>query len=299
MNLDLYHPKQWGSWLLLLLLRVVTLLPFTLQIRLGKALGQIGYRLLKRRAHIARTNLSLAFSERSNKEIERLVRQHFESLGSSFFEATLGWWGSKRQLQCKMDVEGLEHLDQALQQGKGVVLFSAHFTTLDLSGIMLATLRPIHAVYRPNENPVFDRTIRQGRERLLQSTIPRDNIRQMIRLLKGNGVVWYAMDQNFGHKGSVYADFFGIPAATNTATSRLVKMTGATGIPFFAHRRDGRYRLQLLPAVEMDGSDPQQETDHLNQLIEKAVCAAPAQYLWIHRRYKDRPDGRHGSLYST
>ena len=211
----------------------------------------------------------------------------------SLFESALGWWGSRKKLESLMEITGLEHLDHALERGNGVLLFSAHFTTLDLSGIMLATQRPIHAVYRPNENPVVDRMIKKGRERLLVSTIPRDNIRQMVKKLKNGEIVWYAMDQNFGHKGSVFSNFFGTPAATNTATSRLSRMTGAAVIPFFAHRqgKDG-YVLNLLAPVAMDGTQPQRETDRLNQLIEKAVQQSPEQYLWIHRRYKDRPDNR-------
>ena len=293
MSNNLYHPIYWVTWLLILLLRLLTLLPYRGQLSIVKWLGRIGARTLGRRREIAQINLRLAFPELSNQQTDRLLLQHFESLGMSLFESALGWWGSRKKLESLMEITGLEHLDHALERGNGVLLFSAHFTTLDLSGIMLATQRPIHAVYRPNENPVVDRMIKQGRERLLVSTIPRDNIRQMVKKLKNGEIVWYAMDQNFGHKGSVFSNFFGTPAATNTATSRLSRMTGAAVIPFFAHRqgKDG-YVLNLLAPVAMDGTQPQRETDRLNQLIEKAVQQTPEQYLWIHRRYKDRPDNR-------
>lgn len=293
MSNNLYHPRYWVTWLLILLLRLLTLLPYRGQLSIGKWLGRIGVRTLGRRREIAQINLRLAFPELSNQQTDRLLLQHFESLGMSLFESALGWWGSRKKLESLMEITGLEHLDHALERGNGVLLFSAHFTTLDLSGIMLATQRPIHAVYRPNENPVVDRMIKKGRERLLVSTIPRDNIRQMVKKLKNGEIVWYAMDQNFGHKGSVFSNFFETPAATNTATSRLARMTGAAVIPFFAHRqgKDG-YVLNLLAPVAMDGTQPQRETDRLNQLIEKAVQQTPEQYLWIHRRYKDRPDNR-------
>jgi len=294
MSIDLYHPRYWPTWFLLLLLKLLTFLPFKVQLIVGRGLGDLGLWTLERRQRIARINLGLAFPDLSSQQIDQLLRNHFESLGMSLFESALGWWGSRKKLESLMRITGLEHLDRALKAGNGVLLFSAHFTTLDLSGIMLATQRPIHAVYRPNENPVIDRIIKRGRERLLISTIPRDNIRQMIKKLKNNEIVWFAMDQNFGHKGSLFSNFFGIPAATNTATSRLVKMTGATVIPFFAHRqKDGDgYELNLLPPLAMNGAHPQEETDQLNQLIEEAVQQTPEQYLWIHRRYKDRPDNQ-------
>jgi KDO2-lipid IV(A) lauroyltransferase len=129
--------------------------------------------------------------------------------------------------------------------------------------------------------------------RNLESLITQTNIREMVRVLKSGGAVEYAMDQNFGHRGGIFSNFFNIPAATNSATSRLVKMTGATVIPFFATRcEDGSfYKLTLQPPVEMDGKEIQNETDQLNQLIEQAVRKAPEQYLWVHQRFKDRPNG--------
>ncbi|MBT4132650.1 MAG: LpxL/LpxP family Kdo(2)-lipid IV(A) lauroyl/palmitoleoyl acyltransferase [Candidatus Marinimicrobia bacterium] len=290
----IYHPRHWKTWLLFLPLRLLSRLPFQLQLSIGRRLGQWGLPLLTRRREIARINLKLCFPTYSEQQINQLLLQHFKSLGMYLFESTLGWWGARKKLEPLISISGLEHLDQALQRGKGVLLFSAHFTTLDLSGIMLATRRPIHAVYRPNENPIIDHIIKSGRERTLASTIPRDNIRQMVKLLKNGEVVWYAMDQNFSHKGMVFSNFFEIPAATNTATSRLVKLTGAAVIPFFAYRKKDQsgYELKLLPPLEIDGNHTQSETDQLNQLIEEAIQYSPEQYLWIHRRFKDRPDNQ-------
>jgi len=289
-----FHPRYWHIWFLLLIFKLLTTLPFQTQLLIGRKLGHFALHLLKKRRNIAQINLKLAFPNKTEEQIQQLLTKHFESLGMSLFESTLGWWGNRKTLERLMKISGLEHLDQALAKGNGVLLFSAHFTTLDLSGIMLATQRPVHAVYRPNKNPIINQTIQQGRERILTSTIPKTNIREMIKMLRGNGIVWYAMDQNFDHKGSIFSDFFGIPAATNTATSRLVKMTGATIIPFFAYRVDNgtRYQLNLLPPVTMDGTHIHEETDRLNQLIETVVRENPEQYLWIHRRFKSRPDNQ-------
>ncbi|MBT3347975.1 MAG: LpxL/LpxP family Kdo(2)-lipid IV(A) lauroyl/palmitoleoyl acyltransferase [Thiotrichales bacterium] len=289
----LYHPKHWLSWLMILILRTITLLPFKAQVRLGKLFGRYGLWQLKRRRDIARINLRLVFPDKGETEIEELLKLHFESLGVSIFESALAWWGSRREIESRMQISGLEHLDRALKSGNGVILFSAHFTNVDLSGIMLALMRPIHVVYRPDNSPVLNHIIEKGRMRNLESLITQTNIREMVRVLKSGGAVEYAMDQNFGHRGGIFSNFFNIPAATNSATSRLVKMTGATVIPFFATRcEDGSfYKLTLQPPVEMDGKEIQNETDQLNQLIEQAVRKAPEQYLWVHQRFKDRPNG--------
>ena len=279
---------------MMLLLRLLSLLPFTTQLMIGRKLGHLGLRLLKRRKNIAQINLKLAFPNLSSNKLDQLLTQHFESLGMAIFESSFAWWGSSNQLKSRMKITGLEYIDRALQDGKGILLFGAHFTTLDLSGSMLATQKQVHAVYRPNENPVFDWFITKGRKHMLSSIIPRDNMRQIINKLKNNEIVWSAMDQNYGHKGSVFSDFFSVPAATNTATSRLVRITGASVIPFFAKRNGNIYELTLMPPVKMDGSDIQAESDHLNHLVEKMVLQAPEQYLWIHRRFKDRPNDEQG-----
>lgn len=290
----LYHPRYWKSWLLILPFKILTLLPLSLQLVIGKKLGALSQHFLTKRREVARTNLKLCFPSYSEQKVEQLLTKHFKSLGMYLFESALGWWGPQKEIQALTSISGLEHLDHALKKGKGVLLFSAHFTTLDLSGIMLSIQRPLHAVYRPNKNPVIDHIINQGRKRQLLSTIPKDNIRQMIKKLKNGEIVWYAMDQNFDHKGMLFSTFFNIPAATNTATSRLVKMTGATVIPFFAHRKPDQsgYQLELLPPLNIDGNHTQQETDQLNQLVEEAVRKAPEQYLWVHRRFKTRPDNQ-------
>lgn len=216
-------------------------------------------------------------------------------MGMSFLEVVSGWWLSERRLKNRVQIHGLEHLQTALDQGNGVILLSAHFTCLEIGGRLLSLFAPFHVMYRSHENPVIEFAMRNNRELHFDKAIPRDNVREMIKSLRHGKAVWYASDQNYGHKNSVFADFFGVPAATNTATSRLAKITGATVIPFFPIRNTAGtgYTLQLLPALENFPSDETiSDASRINQLIAEQIRKAPEQYLWVHRRFKDRPEGQ-------
>jgi len=293
-------PKYWPSWAALGLLHSTVWLPHGFRMTLGAALGRLYLRMGERRRRIAETNLGLCFPELSAEERDRLLQQHFESLGKGLMELAMAWWASDRRCLKGARIEGREHLSRALHTGRGVILFSAHFTTLELGGRLLNLLYPelpFHGMYRPNENPVLDRVMHRQRSRRILHPIPRDDVRTMLRSLKKGEVVWYASDQNYGHKNSVFAGFFGIPAATNTAVSRLAKRGDAVLLPFFPYRLadDSGYVIEISAPLEgFPSADPRQDAIRLNRIIEGWARRAPAQYFWIHRRFKDRPEGEEG-----
>jgi KDO2-lipid IV(A) lauroyltransferase len=293
-NSSRFHPRYWPTWIGVGLLWLsVKVLPWPVLRFLGRGLGRLLMILVPRRREIARINLDLAFPEKTAEERANLLRQHFEAVGIGLFEMGLGWWGSERFLQAVGHIDGLEHLDAAVAKGKGVILLSAHFTTLEITGHILGVERPLHVLYRRNESPVVEHSLKKGRERHAVSTIHKDDIRGMIRNIKKGNTVWFAFDQNFGGKGGVFSPFFGVPASTNTATSRVAKMTNCAVVPFFAQRKEnGSYHLEILPELQNFPLDSEQaDTNRLNLLIEDAVRKAPEQYLWIHRRYRDTPQG--------
>lgn len=293
MNSIFHNIRLIPSWLAIgLLYLLVKTLPWKLQLTLGRGIGRLLLRLVPRRREIAKINLAIAFPDRSKPEQEQLLRAHFEAIGMGLFELGFGWWGAEKTLKKIGSIEGLEHLDNAVALGKGVILVSAHFTTLEITGHILGLERPLHVLYRRNENPVFERYLKSGRERHAVGTIHRDDIRGMIRLLKQGHTVWFAFDQNYGGKGHVFSPFFGQLAATNTATSRLAKITGAAVVPFFAVRKNnGTYALTIQPALEnFPSKSEEDDTNQLNMKIEEAVKLAPEQYLWVHRRYKQQPN---------
>ena len=193
-------------------------------------------------------------------------------------------------------MQGLDHLHAALAKGRGVILVGAHFTTIEISTRVLGTVVPLNVVFRPTKNALlshimFKSFCRHGKP------IPRDDIRAMVRALRNNEAVWYAPDQSYRNKGAAMVNFFGIPAASNTATSRLARISGAAVMTYFCERLPGNagYRVVIGPPFDnFPGADPVQDVERYNRLLEAQVRRVPEQYLWVHRRFKglsnDYPD---------
>jgi KDO2-lipid IV(A) lauroyltransferase len=283
------------TWVAAGVLWSLTRLPYGAQLRVGRVLGRLLGRLAPQRRHIARTNLALCFPACSESERDRMLDAHLTSLGIALVETALAWWGTSRQLEGLLSIHGLEHLEAALRHGKGAILLSAHFTTLEIGGRLLALHAPFHVLYRSHKNAVIERLQRSARRRHFEKAIARDDLRGMLASLKQNRPVWYAPDQDFGRANSLFVPFFGIPAATLTATSRLARLSGAPVVPFFPRRlpRGRGYELTLLPALQgFPGKDIEQDTRRIMGLIEERVRQQPDQYLWVHRRFKTRPPGQ-------
>ncbi|NOY62224.1 MAG: LpxL/LpxP family Kdo(2)-lipid IV(A) lauroyl/palmitoleoyl acyltransferase [Gammaproteobacteria bacterium] len=288
------QPRYWLIWPLLALARGIARLPYRWQMRLGRALGRLALLFSRRRKRIAIINLDLCLPQLSTRQRKRLLRRHFESFCMGLIEVIISWWVADERLKTLEQIEGLQHLQDAFKKGKGVILLSAHFTSLEIGGRLLARHCPFHVVYRRNENPLIEHFMRRSRDLHFDKAIPRDDIRGMIRSLRENKAVWYAADQNYGRKYSVFAPFFGVQASTHTATSRIAKVSGAPVVPFFTQRRaDGKgYRLILLPPLKnFPSADPLNDTTRINALIEAQVRQVPEQYFWTHRRFKHRPPG--------
>lgn len=294
---QLRTPKYWPLWLGLALWWSAAKLPYPLLLKVGKLLGTLLHRFVPRRRHIAETNIKLCFPEQTPEQQAKLVKESFHSAGISLLETGMCWWSKKERFQPLCHIEGLEHFDAAMAQGKGVLLLSAHVTSLEIGGRLMTLHRPMHAVYKYHRNPLFEAIMRRGRKGYLSSVIERSDIRGMIKRLKAGETCWYALDQDFGRKNAVFAPFFNIPAATLLATSRIARMTGSPVVPFFPLRlADGSgYKLTILPALDnFPSGNDMVDTTRLNQLIEERVKQTPEQYLWQHRRFKTRPPGEAG-----
>src|SRR5262245_9511547 len=286
---SIFAPRYWPTALGLALLRVLEPLPYRGLVALGAAFGTVVRWLPLSFVPIARRNLELCLPELDRKARERLLSAHFRSLGISIFETAMAWWSSDARIRRLAPVEGLEHLERALQGGHGAILLSAHFTSLEIGARALTIAHPVSIMYRPTKNALLGRFLAHNRSRHTRGPNPRDDIRTLVQTLGANEAVWYAPDQSFRKKGAEMVPFFGIPAATNTATSRLAKMTGAQVLPYFPERLPGGrgYRMQILPAFEnFPSADRVADASRFNALIEAHIRQVPAQYLWIHRRFK-------------
>ena len=269
-------------------------LPLPVLHGIGTCIGWVLVHTRNRSRHTSEINISLCFPELSGRDRHRLLDAHFASIGIALVETALGWWGPDRRLGKLATLTGHEHLQAALQQGRGAILLSAHFTTLEIGGRLLSLYTPFHVLYRSHKNPVIETLQRRSRRRRFEKAIPRGDPRAMLASLKQNRPVWYAPDQDHGIENSLFVPFFGIPAATLTATSRLARVSGAPVVPFFQRRLPGArgYELTLLPALEdFPGENIEQDTRCIMKLIETRIRQQPEQYLWVHRRFKTRPPG--------
>lgn len=264
--------------------------------RFGSIIGTSFYWLAGRRRHIAATNLALCFPEWTPEQRASVLRQHFAALGMGLFETASAWWASDEKLRHLSQVQGAEYLQQALDRGKGVIMLTGHFTTLELAARFITWEQSFHAIYRPHKNLLYETWMRQEREnRSRLPPVPHDDLRGLLRALKRGRAIWYAPDQNHGMRNSVFVPFFGIPACTLTATARLAAMSGAAVVPYFPRRLPNNrgYEVVILPALEnFPSADVAADTQQINALFEEYIRRAPEQYLWVHRRFKTRPPGQ-------
>lgn len=288
-------PRHWPTWFGLGLLRISVLLPYPVLLLLGNGLGLLMYVLLPSRRRIARINLRLCFPGLDDAARERLVRATFRSAGISVFENALSWWGSERRLKRLYRIEGLGHYQTAKAQGRGVILLGGHYTTLEISGRFLAFhVADLQPIYKRAHNPLYEAVMVRQRKKLFDDLLQSTDMRTIVRNIKAGKTVWYAPDQDFGRERSVFAPFFGVSTATLTTTARLAKLTGAPIVPFASERLPGTqgYRIILLPALEnFPSGDDLADATQVNTVLEQQVSTMPEQYLWIHRRFKTRPEG--------
>lgn len=295
-RLSLYlGPRHWPTWLGLGLLYLLQRLPYPLMMGLGRGIGALLYELVPSRRRIVDVNLRLCFPDWDEKKRKQVAREHFKNVGCALMESALSWWGSNQRLQGLGHIHGLEHLEAASSEGKGVILLSAHFTCFELGARLLTMQHPFQFLYkRQRKNPLFETVTTRLRLRHFLRAVPHRDLRAMARGLKQGITSWYLPDQDFGRKNSVFADFLGVPTSTVTATSRLVSMTGARVVPYFPLRRDdgAGYDIHILPVLEdFPTADDVADARRINALIEPYIEQAPAQYLWLHKRFKTRPEG--------
>lgn len=292
---SLLAPSQWPAWLGAGVIWLIARLPRPWLMGLGRLLGVLIQRVPSPRRHIAEANIALCFPELSRTEQAELVNAHLRDIGLMMVEFALGWMGSERAMaRMPVTIEGLEHLEAARAQGKGVLLVGGHFSHLELCARLVSQRIRISGMYRRMDSAVFEWVVLRARLDYAEAMFDKDDIRGTVKHLRGGGTLWYAPDQDMRSKDSVFVPFFGVPAATITATHHLARLSGALVIPFYHRRLPGNagYALRLgAPLEHFPSTDPLDDTARVNVCIEDMARAAPEQYLWVHKRFKTRPEG--------
>lgn len=297
---SLLHPRYWFTWFGLGILWLLVQLPYPVLSFLGSAMGTASRRFLKRRAHIADRNIELCFPEMSPAARARLLEQNFHSLGMGLIETGMAWFWSDTRVKKWFDVEGYDNLTRALSAGKGVMVVGIHFMSLELGGRVMGLCRPMMATYRQHNSPLMEWVQTKGRLRSNKAMIDRRNLRGLVQALKSGEAVWFAPDQDYGRKGSVFAPFFSVPdAATTNGTFVLSRLSGSALLTITMVRKPRKQGYRLYISKAMDDypvADELAAACYMNKVIEREILRAPEQYLWVHRRFKTRPVGE-TSLY--
>ncbi len=288
-------PRYWPTWIGIGCMWLVAQLPYTLQIQIGKFIGWLSYHLAAGRRHVCEINLQMCFPDLSDAERHRLVRQTFAANGIGFVEIAIAWFANMERYKHRVEIHGREHLDTALQQGKGVLLLGAHLTCFEMAGALFSQFGEINVTYRANDkNPLFDAIMFNGRRQYYQGVYERKDIRGAMRCLKQNRALWYAPDQDYGAQHSVFVPFFGNLAATITAGSRFAAFNDSVVLCFHYYRKpdNSGYELHFTPPVSNYPSGNDEEDGRIiSKIVEDAIRYRPDQYLWLHKRFKTPPPG--------
>ncbi|WJV52129.1 Kdo(2)-lipid IV(A) acyltransferase [Pectobacteriaceae bacterium CE90] len=299
-NRSLLHPRYWLTWLGIGVLYLIVLLPYPIIYHIGTTLGRLAMRFLKRRVEITHRNLELCFPDMSLEERNVMVKKNFESVGMGIMETGIAWFWPDWRINRWVTVIGIEHMLPLRQEKRGILLIGLHFLTLELGARIFGMQNAGIGVYRPNDNKLLDWLQTWGRMRSNKSMLDRKDLKGMIRALKQGEIIWYAPDHDYGPRSSVFVPLFAVDkAATTVGSYMLARAAKPAVVPFVPRRLPNAngYELIIQPA-ETDIPLENEETTvaWMNSLIEQNILLAPDQYMWLHRRFKTRPEGE-PSLY--
>ncbi|WP_051201937.1 LpxL/LpxP family Kdo(2)-lipid IV(A) lauroyl/palmitoleoyl acyltransferase [Ferrimonas senticii] len=281
-------PKYWPIWLGLGLFRLLSLLPLSLQTKIGAGIGRLLRALLPKRVHTVQRNIERCLPELSAAEQQQLLHANFAEVGMAVFDTCNAWYWSDARIQRHMTVEGFEYIEQLQQQGHGVILLAAHCLMLEPGARIFGQRCQGVGVYRPNKNPLLEFLQVRGRLRSNKGLIPKTDVRAMVKALRQGEVIWYTQDQDAGDRG-IFADFFGIPCSTAPGAPALARLGKAKVVPFFVERKadNSGYRIQIqAPLEQFPSGDEQADVQRGNDVTEQLVRMRPEQYMWLHQRFK-------------
>ena len=291
-NKKFLHPKFYPTWILILLMKISIHLPYKFQIELGKVLGKFLFYVASSRRKIAEKNLSLCFPDKNKLQINFLLKKNFEEIGISFFETANAYFANNQKIEKKLIVKNEKYLQEAIDNDKSIILLASHFLSLMLGSRALLLKYGIANIYRPQNNQLFDEIMRSSFVKNGAVMIKTKDTRSMLKAIKSKTPIWYAPDQDLGPNNSIYAPFFKIQTATVSATARLAQSENTVVLPYHFNRQGGKYIMEFQrPLKPYPTINPLKDASKTNSILEKQILKFPDQYLWVHKRFKTRPDG--------
>ncbi len=289
---DLVRFKYIPTWILLGFIQLAGLIPLRMHRYLGYAAGKLLLVLIPGRRHVCEINLKKCFPEKSEAEIQSILKKAYTMYGMSILQTAFSWTRDSKQLENHFKIEGLDSLVLAQHKGRGVLLLGAHFALLEMAGCLLNRYVQFDMLQRINDNPLLNLYITRARERFVVKLIARHNIRHLIKRLKGGNIVCYFPDQDLDSKDSIFVPFFNIETATITATSKILKLTQSEvfGAYFYYDPVENIFVIQLEP-IPIPTGDQVEDACIYNRWVEERIRRTPEQYFWLHKRFKTRPNG--------
>jgi len=272
-------------------MRIGVFIPFNFQVLIGKTIGKLLYPFMHKLRSTAYSNISHCFPDKKQNQVNLLVKRHFEAIGVSFFETANAYYGSDKKIRKLLTITNENFFHDALKEEGGIILLCSHFMPLMLGSRALLINHTIANIYRPQNNKLFDRIMVKGYKKNGAVMIKSTDTRSIIKAINNSLPIWYAPDQDLGKNNSVFAPFFGIQTATASATARLAKNNNTRVIPYSFIRTKKGYTMSFeKPIANYPSNNPIQDATIVNQILEKQIIKSPEQYLWIHRRFKTRPN---------
>jgi len=296
---SLIHPKYWLTWFFVAIAYLISWLPFPLLRLLGAGLGKLLQVVAKKRLRIAKRNFELSFPDMSEQEQAKLLDENCFSTGMATIETMMGWWWPDWRLRSIGKVEGMEHVEAILAKGKGVLGLAIHNMSLEIGFRMVGMRNPSVAFYRPNDNAVFDYLQYRGRARANRYLIHKRDIKGLFRALNAKEVCLYLPDQDYGRKATVFVPMFNVPeTSTTVGPAIMANRANCETLFIVSQRTKSGYVVKFLPGLEnFPSGDDTVDMAAMNRRIESLIMEAPEQYLWMHKRYKTRPNENEPSLY--
>lgn len=296
-SLSLFKISFLPAWLAIASLFIlVKILPYKCLLSLGRLLGRLFLKLSKGRVYVVKQNLRLCYPQWDDKKIDDLTYKIFENIGMGIFETGMAWFWSDKKILKLAHIDELE-LNKARENAKNhprTIVLTGHFVTLELGARIYALLlRPGVGVYRSSDHPVYEYIQVKGRTRSNVALVDKQDPLSMVRALMKGYPIWYAPDQDYGLKGSVFAPFFAVDkTCTVTGTHDMARIKGACVQPFWPIRTDKGYSIRILDILDnFPSEDVLYDTTRCNKIIEAMIKTAPEQYIWMHRRFKTTPEG--------